>query len=78
VAQMVFRVTGLAIVKNARGVEMRRLTLRAVEGDAFNSPESLALPSDPEGSIDVVVTPEYVREKSLSLGDTTTVDIREQ
>jgi hypothetical protein len=76
VAQMVFRVVGLAVAKNLRGVEMRRLTLQAVDGDAFKPVEGAA--AEPEGAAEVLVSIEYVKEKKLALGDMVTMDLREQ
>jgi hypothetical protein len=75
-AQMVFRITGLAVAKNIRGVEMRRLTLHAVEGDAFKPTEGAS--AEPEGFCEMLVSAEYIREKKLNLGDTVTMDLREQ
>jgi hypothetical protein len=78
--QMVFRVVGLAIAPNLRGVEMRRLQLSAVDGEAFapteTPPDTPSAP--PDGLIDVLVTADYIKAKKLALGDLATVDIQEQ
>ncbi len=74
-AQMVFRVVGLAVQNNERGEEMRALTLRAVEGEAFRPTDSTA---PVNGAADLLVTPEYIKAKKLHLGDTVTLDIQEQ
>lgn len=66
-----FEVTGKAKANNIRGQEMRRLTLKAVESEAFLSttplPAGVTKPDEPFGSIDVVVNPDFA--KQFDIGD---------
>jgi hypothetical protein len=65
-----FEVTGKVKARNIRGQEMRRVTLAAVESEAFASPEPLAKgqpPAPPDGAISILVNPEFA--KAFDIGD---------
>jgi hypothetical protein len=65
-----FEVTGKAKANNVRGQEMRRLTLLAVESDAFRATGELpdgVEPAPPEGHISVLVNADFA--KTFDIGD---------
>lgn len=74
-----FRVSRVAIERNVRGQEMRRVDLHAVPSDAFLSddelPDGLTAP-EPDGSISLLVSKSFA--KKFALGDEFDIVMRER
>ena len=69
-----FRVRGVTVENNVRGIEMRRITLVAMPSEPFSTGEEND--PGPDGRIDILVHPDYA--KRFEAGDEFDLMFRER